>query len=244
MRTIGSWVLFVGIVALAACGGSKGADETSATDDGTGGALGTGGTTAVDAGGGAPDAAPAATGGGAGTDAAADAGPAPCDIPFYDGETFTASGAWADPSVAGGASTIAETTTNPHGGTTAMQASLLWNATDYGSAFGWSLPNNETIDATGMKTMSFWIRTDTGNKTATVVWLIDVTPKPGKKTPLTPSPLTTIGPQWQNVRLPMSTLANGLDVTQIAAFSGDTHAEPWAQKGGITFVIDDVCFLK
>jgi hypothetical protein len=175
-------------------------------------------------------------------DAAAETGAGPCDIPFYDGENLTASGAWADPSVAGGASAVTETTTNPHSGAGALMASLLWNAGDYGSAFGWSF--SEPIDASGTKTMSMWIRTDAGNKTATVFWLVDGAGTAGKKTPLTPSPLTTVSPQWQNVRLPMSTLGNGIDTTTLTSIAGDTHAEPWGQKGGVTFVIDDGCFNR
>jgi hypothetical protein len=237
-------------------------------DAGTGGSVGTGGTTtgaggsggAVAAGGassGGVAAGGAATGGvamGGATTGGANSGPhtgaatgLPCGILLYDGEpggvTLAQGQTWSDPRddacmAQFGTKCFTETTDNPHSGTTALKIDLDWVDGAYGGDYGWVFGNYNSATAK-----------DGSAATELSLWIRADHQTGGFNFWLTDSNKVsstfatgqTAGTEWKNITIPMSTFAkDGWDITHLDFLGSDMHDDG---QGSVIWWLDDIVLV-
>jgi hypothetical protein len=175
-----------------------------------------------------------------------------CGKIWYNGESgpgdvnLASATTWTDPSKdpSQGTSMVSESTTNPHGGTSALEVELNWATNYYGGAFGINFAKYDKANAYDVHAAAdfeVWIRTETGNKTHVVFWLTDINGKGSSRVDITSSSLVT--PQWRKVSIPV-TQFTGVDLTAIWEVDADTHSDPFGVAGGVKFFVDDGAFTS
>jgi hypothetical protein len=150
---------------------------------------------------------------------------------------------WTDPNGANGASSVTESTVNPHTGKASLKVELKWSTGYYGGAFGfnwagYSAP--KAYDVSSAENLEFWARVETGTNDHFVLWLGDASGKASSRDKAGGYvPLVTT--EWQHFTIPLSAYS-GFDPSHVWELDGDTHSKPFGTAGGVTFYLDDVVF--
>jgi hypothetical protein len=158
-----------------------------------------------------------------------------------NGVTLASGGSWGD---AAGKTTLNETTTGVHSGSSALQIDMTWAAGYYGGGWGWNWTNwnaANAYDVSGNTALEFWIK---ASKTWTMlpIWLSDGSGTPSAKVDVATILSGGITTTWQKVSIPLSKFS-GNNLKAIYELDGDTHANPWGSAGGVTIFLDDVKFV-